>query len=125
MVETKTLLLTVEEVPVGEAVMRFDSYAPPLDTREIFPVGAPWPSVTKIYKPGESVYVHYAVKNIGTGPGVGSIEVKDLDTGAVITTWAVPELAQNERFKTTPDGSGAYVGKMPDKDWSLSIKVTP
>jgi len=124
MVETKTLLLTVEAV-VEPADMRFDSYGPPLDTREIFPVGAPWPSVTKTYKPGDPVYVHYAVKNVGGGAGAGSIEVKDLDTGAVIATWAVPELAPNERFKTLPTGSGAYVGKMPDKDWRLSFKVTP
>lgn len=100
---------------------RFDSYSPPLDTREIFPVGAPWPSVTKTYKPGDFVYVHYAIKNIGAEAGEAVITVKDLDTGSVITTWSIPELAPNARFKTS--SPGAYVGKMPSKDWRLEFKV--
>ena len=121
-VETKTLTLTMEEV-VLPADMRFDSWSPPADTREIFPTKAAWPSTTASYKPGDSVYVHYVVKNVGAGAGVGSIEVKDLDTGAVITRYTTPELAPGERFKTS--ASGAYVGKMPAKDWRLSFKVTP
>lgn len=100
------------------AEFRFDSYNPPLDMSELFPT-----KTTAIYKEGESVYVHYAVINIGTVPGAGTIEVKDLDTGAVITTYNVPELPINGRFKTS--GSGAYVGKMPNKDWRLEFKVMP
>jgi len=124
MVETKTLTLKVEAVePPGAPNFRFDSYNPPLDTREIFPVGAPWPSVTKTYKPGDSVYIHYAVKNAGDGAGTGLIKVTDLDKGTVIASYAIPTLNPAERFKTT--GSGAYVGKMPDTDWRLSFKVTP
>jgi len=125
MTETKTLTLGLEEVapPVGEPEFIFAAYNPPLDTREIFPVGAPWPSTTKKYKEGESVYVHYAIKNIGTAAGPAKIEVKDLDTGRVITTWSISELPAGYRYKTT--GSGAYVGKMPAKDWRLSFKVTP
>ena len=113
---------TVEAAPsLGE--FRFDSYGPPLDTREIFPVGAPWPSVTKTYKSGDPVYVHYAVKNVGAGAEKATITVKDLDTGAIITIWSIPELAPNERFRTT--GSGAYVGKIPNRDWRLEFKVEP
>ncbi len=113
---------TVEAAPpLGE--FRFDSYGPPLDTREIFPVGAPWPSVTKTYKVGDPVYVHYCVKNIGSVAGKATITVKDLDTGAILTIWSIPELAPNERFKTID--SGAYVGKMPSKNWSLEFKVEP
>lgn len=122
MVETKTLTLTVEGVP-EPAEMRFDSWNPPLDTREIFPTKAPWPQVTATYNVGEDVRIHYVVKNIGTGAGIGSIEVKDLDTNEVLATWAVPELSPSERFKTS--GLGAYVGKMPNKDWRVSFKVTP
>ncbi len=126
MVETKTLTLTVKAVvPVGEPDFRFAAYTPPLDTREIFPVGAPWPSVTKAYDVGDSVYVHYCVKNVGDGVGTGLIAVKDADTGASLQTWAIPQLNPGERFKTLASGSGAYVGKMPDKDWRLSFKVTP
>ena len=115
-----TLELTFEEVSAGE--FRFDAYTPLLDTREIFPVGAPWGSVTKSYDPGEDVYVHYAVKNIGAEAGEAAITVKDLDTGAVVTTWSIPELGPGERFKTKD--SGAYVGKI-SKDWHLEFKVEP
>ncbi len=117
-------MLTVEAV-VLPADFRFASYNPPLDTREIFPVGAPWPSVTKTYKVGDPVYVHYCVKNVGGGAGAGNIEVKDIDTGSILANYSIPELNPNERFKTLATGSGAYVGKMPDKDWRLSFKVTP
>jgi hypothetical protein len=125
MVETKTLTLGLEEVepPVEEPIFIFAAYGPPIDTREIFPVGAPWPSVTKTYEEGESVYVHYAVKNTGAGPGVGTIKVTDLDTGTVKATYTTPTLNPGERFKTT--GNGAYIGKMPNKDWRLSFKITP
>lgn len=104
---------------------RFDSYSPPIDTREIFPVGAPWPAVTKLYDPGESVYVHYAVKNIGSAAGGAVITVTDLDEEPVetITTWIIPELSPGQRFKTA--GSGAYVGKMPGRNWNLEFKVDP
>ena len=44
---------------------KFAAYTPFVDTREIFPVGAPWPSVTKSYAGGEDVYAHYAAKNNG------------------------------------------------------------
>lgn len=121
MVETKTLTLTVREV-VEEPEFRFDSYNPPLDTREIFPVGAPWPSVTKEYDPGDSVYVHYAVKNVGPIAATWKITVKDLDTGDTLTTYTGP-LEPGFRFKTKD--AGAYVGKMPNKDWRLSFTVTP
>ena len=118
-----TITATIEAV-VEPPEFKFAAYTPFLDTREIFPVGAPWPSVTKRYQVGDSVYVHYAVKNIArVGVGGAVITVRDLDTGAVITTWAVPELRPNERFKTT--GSGAYVGKMPSKEWRLEFKVEP
>lgn len=104
---------------------RFDAYNPPLDAREIFPVGAPWPSVAKTYKPDDSVYVHYAVKNVGATAGGATITVKDLDTEPVetIVIWSIPELSPGERFKTS--GSGAYVGKMPSRDWHLEFEVTP
>jgi len=121
-VETKTLLLTLEEA-VTPAEFRFDSYEPPLDTREIFPTKASWPFLAAAYEEGESIYVHYAVKNVGSGAGVAKIEVRDLDTGALITTYSVPSLEPNFRYKTS--GDGAYVGKMPAKDWQISFKVTP
>lgn len=101
----------------------FVAWNPPVDTREIFAVTATWPSRTKTYKAGDSVYINYRVKNIGAEAGEAVITVKDRDTGAVITTWRLPELAPNERFKTS--GSGAYVGKMPSKEWRLEFKVEP
>jgi len=122
-VETKTLTLTLEAPPVGAAELRFDSWNPPIDTRELFSTKADWPSLSATYEEGESVYVHYAIKNVGDGAGAGKVEVKDLDTGAIIATNSIPSLDPGYRWKTS--GSGAYVGKMPAKDWRLSFKVTP
>lgn len=121
MVETKTITVTVREV-VEEPEFKFAAWNPPLDLREIFPAGAPWPSVTRIYDPGDSVYVHYCVQNVGPIAATWKITVKDLDTGDTITTYTGP-LEPNFRFKTV--GSGAYVGKMPNRDWRLSFTVTP
>ena len=109
-----------EEPPAGE--FKFDAYSL-TDWREIFIVGSSWPAKVRLADVGEDIYAHYVVKNIGDVAGKATITVKDLDTGAVITTWSSPELAPNMRFKTT--GSGAYIGKMPNKDWSLEFKVTP
>jgi|GEM_PF-2872616 len=113
---------TVEAAPsLGE--FRFDSWNPPLDAREIFIVGAAWPAVVRTVDPGEDVYAHYVVKNVGSVAGKATINVKDLDTGAVIRTWSSPELAPNERFKTS--SPGAYIGKMPDRAWRLEFKGEP
>ena len=123
MVETKTLLLTLKEVPPGEPEFAFAAWNPPVDTREVFPVTAAWPSLTRTYDVGESVYIQYRVKNIGTAKGQWTIVVKDADTGETLQTWT-GELEPGYMFKTEP-GVGVYVGKMPAKDWRLSVKVTP
>jgi len=117
MVETKTLTIGLEEVvpPVGEPEFRFDSWNPPLDTRELFPIKT-------TYKTGETVKVCYVVKNVGTATGRWTIVVKDLDTGATIATW-YGDLNPGYRFKTP--STGATVRSMPAKDWRLSFKVTP
>jgi len=107
---------TCEIVPPAEFM--FDSYNPPLDMSELFSTKA-----SAKYDVGESVYVQYCVKNVGNVPGSGTMEVKDLDTGALVTTYNIPELPINGRFKTT--GLGAYVGKMPNNDWHLEFKVMP
>lgn len=123
MVETKTLTLGLEEVapPVGEPEFRFDSYST-LDTRELFPAGTSWPTMTKTYETGDTVKICYKVKNVGTAAGRWTITIKDLDTGATITTW-YGDLDPAYSFKTPI--TGATVGKMPAKDWRLSFKVTP
>lgn len=116
---------TVEAAPPTELPeFRFDSWNPgALDYREIFIVGSAWPDLVRTVDVGEDVYAHYVVKNIGSLAGKATITVKDLDTGAVITTWSSPELAPNERFKTS--SPGAYIGKMPARDWNLEFKVEP
>lgn len=109
------------ELPqLGEFIFAIQSIT---DWRKIFVAGTPFPSLVRKIKAGESVYIHYAIINAGTEAGKATIAVKDLNTGNVITTWSTPELEPNERFKTT--GSGAYVGKMPSKDWRLEFKVMP
>lgn len=115
------LNFTFEAVDLGE--FRFDSWNPPGDTREVFIVGSAWPALVRLVDFGESVYAHYVVKNVGSSSGKATITVKDLDTGETVTTWSSPELAPNERFKTS--GSGAYIGKMPARDWRLEFKVEP
>jgi len=107
---------TCEIAPPAEFM--FDSWNPPIDMSELFPTKA-----SALYAEGESVYVHYAVKNVGNVPGAGVIEVKDLDTGALVTIYNVPELPIYGMFKTV--APGAYVGKMPSSDWRLEFKVMP
>ncbi|MBA7704060.1 hypothetical protein ES703_112858 [subsurface metagenome] len=111
------------EEPVDLGEFRFDSWNPPLDTREIFIVGSSWPALVRKVDVGESVYAHYVVKNVGSSAGKATITVKDLDTGATVKTLSSPDLAPKERFKTS--GSGAYIGKMPGRNWRLEFKVEP
>jgi len=122
-VETKTITLGLEEVapPVGEPEFRFNAWSL-TDTRELFAVGAVWPSSSREYEVGETVKVNYKVKNVGTATGRWTITIKDLDTGAIIATW-YGDLAPGYSFKSA--STGATVGKMPAKDWRLSFKVTP
>lgn len=115
------MLFTLEAIGVGE--FRFDSWNPPLDTREVFIVGSAWPALVRKVDVGESVYAHYVVKNVGSSAGKATITVKDLDTGATVKTWSSPDLAPKERFKTS--GLGAYIGKMPGRNWRLEFKVEP
>ncbi|NQT07572.1 hypothetical protein HQ586_00695 [Candidatus Bathyarchaeota archaeon] len=124
MVETKTLTLKVEEVappPVGEPEFTFVSYSL-TEPREVFPATTSYPTLTKTYKEGDTVKIVYRVKNIGNAPGRWTIEVKNLDTGAVITTW-YGDLDPGYSFKSAL--TGATVGRMPSKDWRLSFRVTP
>ena len=125
MVETKTLTLTVAEVvpPVGEAEFIFAAFNPPIDTREVFAVTSSWPARSKTYETGDPVRIQYCVKNIGTGAGRWTIVVKDADTGTTLQTW-YGDLDPGYRFKTA-SGVGVLVGPMPNKDWNLSITVTP
>jgi hypothetical protein len=116
MVETKTLTIPLTEVPVGVPNMRFDAYAPPLELREIL-------AKQTEYEEGEIVYVKYRVKNIGDGPGIATIEIKDVDTGAVLQTYTTTEINPGWSWKTAD--AGVRVGAMPNRDWSLSFKVTP
>lgn len=117
------LELEFVEVSAGAGEFRFDSWSPPLDLREVFIVGAAWPALVRKVDVDEHVYAHYVVKNVGSSAGAATITVKDLDTGATITIWSSPNLAPNERFKTS--SPGAYIGKMPNRDWRLQFKVMP
>jgi len=118
MAGSETLTLTIGLEAVGAANFGFDAYNPPWDLRKVF-------AVKDKYKAGESVYVHYCVKNNGTAAGGATIVVKDIDTGATLKTWIVPSIDPGYRYKTDPDGTGAFVGAMPNKDWRLSFTVTP
>ena len=116
MVETKTLTIPLTEVPPGVANMRFDAYAPPLELREIL-------AKQTEYEEGEIVYVKYRVKNIGDGAGIATIEIKDVDTGAVLQTYTTTSIDPGWSWKTAD--AGVRIGAMPNRDWSLSFKVTP
>ena len=117
MVETKTLTIPLTEAPpTGAANMRFAAYAPPLELREIL-------AKQTEYAEGEIVYVKYRVKNIGDGADIATIEIRDTTTGALLRTYTTPSLDPGTGWKTTEDG--ARVGAMPNRDWSISFKVTP
>ena len=117
-VETKTLTIRLAEVapPVGEPDMRFNAYNPPWELREIL-------AKKTEYAPGESVRVKYKVKNVGDAEGVGTVVIKDADTGATLQTYLSGTLAPGYSWRTAD--VGVEVGKMPAKDWRLSFKVTP
>ena len=117
MVETKTLTIPVSVAPPpGEANMRFDAYAPPLELREII-------AKQTEYAPGEAVYVKYRVKNIGDAASIATITIKDVSTGAVLRTYTTPSIEPSYSWKTLD--AGVSIGPMPDRDWSLSFTVTP
>ncbi len=116
MVETKVITAQLEEVevPVGEPNFRFEAYSL-LERREVF--------LTRgTYKEGDTVKAAYKVKNIGTAAGRWTITIKDADTGALITTW-YGDLDPGYAFKTPT--TGATIGRMPNKNWRLTIKVLP
>jgi len=109
--------LTIQlEAGVGNFV--FDSYSGALFGWACFPV-------KDKYKAGEDVYIHYCVKNVGTAISPATVTVKDLDTGLIVITFSVPNLEPGYRWKTTEGGPGAYVGKMPNRNWRLELTVTP
>jgi len=112
---TQTIPLSVAPPP-GEADMRFAAYDPPWELREIL-------AKKTEYAPGEIVYVKYRVKNVGDGADIATIEIKDIDTGAVLQTYVTPSLEPGYMWIT--GDAGARVGAMPDRDWRLSFKVTP
>ncbi len=120
MVETKTLTIPLTEAPPppppGKADMRFAPYDPPLEYREIL-------AKKTEYDTGEIVKVKYRVKNIGDGAGIATITIKDVSTGAVLRTYTTPSIEPGWSWRTAD--IGATVGPMPDRDWSLSFKVTP
>lgn len=116
MVETKTLTVPLSEAPPPEADMRFSAYAPPLELREII-------AKQTEYLEGEIVYVKYRVKNVGDAASIATITIKDVDTGAVLQTYTTSSIDPNYMWVTAD--AGVRVGAMPNRDWSLSFKVTP
>jgi len=70
---------------------------------------------------GETVYVHYRIRNDGAVKAKASIAVKDKDTGAAITTYTTGDIGPNERGEIFK----AVVGTMPNKNWNLEFAMTP
>lgn len=79
--------------------------------------------VKSAYNPNEVVYMKYTVKNNGSAASTAGIDVKDLDTGAIIASYSIASLQPGYSFMTT--GTHARVGSMPNKSWRLSFTVTP
>lgn len=75
------------------------------------------------YMEGETVYVKYTVKNNGTAAGAFEVNVTDRDTGQKSRVAYGTSLEPGYSFVTT--GSHVNIGKMPNKQWNLSIAVTP
>lgn len=84
------------------------------------PAGGPAAPRTR-FAAGESVYVHYRVRNDGTLKTKATIVVKDKDTGATLATYMTPDVDPGWRYEVFK----ATVGKMPNHDWHLQFVMTP
>jgi len=84
------------------------------------PIAGPASPRTK-FRAGETVYVHYKVRNDGGVKAKATIVVTDIDTGAEITRYTTAETDPGYRFEAFK----ATVGAMPAKDWKLRFAMTP
>ena len=75
------------------------------------------------YAVGESVKIHYKVKNNGNVRAKGKIECINDDTGATITTFTTDYLEPNQSFETV--SPHATLGNKPAGDWVVRCKLTP
>jgi len=71
---------------------------------------------------GETVYVHYKIRNDGAVKARATIKVTDIDTGAVVTTIG-PTSEVDPGWKL--EIFRATVGTMPNRNWRLRFAVTP
>ena len=79
---------------------------------------------TKPYwAPGEQVYIHYKVRNVGTVEVKAKIEVYDADTNEYLFTWWINPIPPGYAFDA-PSATD-YKLKMPDRDWTLRLVLTP
>lgn len=75
------------------------------------------------YAEGETVKIHYEIKNNGNITAKATIVASDDDTGLDITTYVIADVEPGESIKTVEPH--ATLGKMPNKDWNVTFKLFP
>lgn len=84
------------------------------------PSGGPATPRTR-FRAGETVYVHYKVRNDGTVPAKATIVVTDIDAAKEVTRYITADVDPGWRYEIFK----ATVGTMPNKDWKLRFAMTP
>lgn len=84
------------------------------------PIGGP-PVPRSKFAAGETVYVHYKIRNDGEVKAKATIVVTDVDTGIEVTRYMSPNVDPGWRFEVFK----ATVGVMPNRDWILRFAMTP
>lgn len=75
------------------------------------------------YAEGESIKIHYKVKNSGNVDSPAEIAVYDDETNELLTTFKISSLPPGYSFEAME--ATDYKLKMPDHDWTLRFELTP
>lgn len=84
------------------------------------PIGGPAVPRSK-FRAGETVYVHYKVRNDGDVPAKATIVVTDIDEAKQITKYTTAEVDPGWKYEIFK----ATVGTMPNRNWKLRFAMTP
>ena len=75
------------------------------------------------YAEGESIKIHYKVKNNGIVDSSAKIAVYDDATNELLFTWTISSLPPGYSFEAME--ATHYKLKMPANDWTLRFELTP
>jgi len=84
------------------------------------PIAGPATARSK-FKVGETVYLHYKVRNDGDIADTPKIKVTDSDTGTDVASYTGSSTDPGWKYEVFK----ATVGTMPNKTWNLKCALTP